>query len=88
MKSKLLPSNLKKGSIVEVTWEDAYGCPKWGNTDEEIPSLIVKNIGYVVQVNDAGLGIAGGFQVEDPKSINALHFIPVGMIRKVRVIRG
>lgn len=81
-------SKLKKGQLIEVEWEDAFGTPKWQESDDQITSLLVRSVGYVVKVQKNGLAMCGGFQVDNPGSFNSLGFIPTGMLRKVRVIRG
>lgn len=85
---RLRVPKFKRGQILEVTWEDAYGGTKWDTTEGEFDSLIVKNVGYFLSMSKKGLAIAGGYQVNNTGMGNALHFVPKGMIRKIKVIRG
>jgi hypothetical protein len=85
---------MPKLKLVEVTWWDAHTSSNWRAIQsvpgENIP-MLCKTAGYVTDRNKDYLAIASSLSHNPDGSVydvSSLTHIPIGMIKKTRVIKG
>lgn len=76
----------KRGTVLEVAWEDACGTAEWVEYDEPMPPPRVKTVGYFVRWDHGGILLAVGY-AEKGSGLCGVSFIPRGMIRKIRRLK-
>lgn len=81
---------VKLGDIVEVTWEDARSMHGWGPEARSEDwfrngTAVVHTVGFLRHLTKKGVGVVSAI-AEDGDTL-ALHFIPKGMVRKLRRLR-
>lgn len=72
----------KPGSLVEVTWEDAYSTAGWCDSSHS-PAMVI-SIGFAVFDNNDGIMLAHGHAMGE---FLGKSFIPKGMVRSVKKIK-
>lgn len=81
----------KPGTLVLVTWEDAYSCEDWGPVEERLDQhdepMLSYTIGIVLKHNKAGITIARTYARLDHSSEGSFY-IPNGMIRDIDDWKG
>jgi hypothetical protein len=90
-KNKIIPKkyNERTPPIVEVIWEDSWANNNYNYTDEAFKAegpLILHNVGYLIQNDKRGVGLALERNVKATNSRN-VSFIPRMLIKKMCKIR-
>lgn len=75
---------IKPGDVVEIIWEDAWGSTKWGDRNGKFSAMPIAQIGYLIKWDKECLVLAGGYSIEEPDQVNAVHYCPIAMVKKVR----
>lgn len=84
---------IKRGVPVSVRWFDSYTPAEYGwltgkqfcRHTKKPPTL--KSVGMVISIDDHFLNLCGSRQGNGGKMYNAIFSIPIGCIKKVRVLR-
>jgi hypothetical protein len=80
---------LRKGDVVSVIWEDAWSNSRWQNAPPaDVDGISVELVGFLVQQNKHGIFVSAGRALND-SSLEwvDMHYVPKGMVRKVKVLR-
>ena len=84
--SKSRTRGVKSGDKVLVEWEDAYSENSWSRDPYQHEAAIVENLGHVIFHDKRGIMLAASRMIDGVAG--SRFFIPKGMIRKVKVLKG
>lgn len=71
--------------VVAVWWADAWGASQWYSPDAiEHEEYKCVNVGFLIERDAKGITLMGG--IGQNGNLLASHFIPKGMIRKVKTL--
>ena len=84
---------ITEGALVEVTWEDAYATIVTERTAQEVSEMhepaLMRTVGYLVFDDKRGImtSMTTFNSLQDEKLYNDFHFVPRGMVKKVRRVK-
>ena len=79
--------DVKRGTRLEIVWEDAHGTSAWTDANETPPEVLVRSIGFLIRSTKTGIVLAHGLPVGNTDSMCGASFIPHGMVREIRRLK-